>query len=155
MPDPLKLVATEIEDMQILSAALEGLITSAGEMSYLRPARAFTVMGSRFRWEEPAAQDEDSKSWHRIRSGVYIGDVIAVKASGISQQRPREVLELLSLSTHVGEDMETEITFNFAGGGTLRIKAECINVTLTDTGDAWKTDHRPTHDTAPLADQDN
>lgn len=155
MPDPLKLIAVEADDMEIISAATEGLITSAGEMSFLKPARAFTVIGSRFKWEEATAAEENSRrSWRRIRSGLYIGDVTAVKAIGITREKPTEILELLSLSTHVENDLKTEITLIFAGGSTLRITAECVNVTLTDTGEAWETDKKPSHDDAPGPDQD-
>jgi len=146
MPKALKLFAAETEDMEVLSAALEGVITSPGEMSYLKSARAFTIMGSRFKWEEVT---ESSSDWYRIRSGIYFGDVMGVKVTGISQDRPTETLELLSISTHVGQDAQTEFCLYFAGGGSLRLKTECINVTMTDTGDAWTTEFKPQHDGAP------
>lgn len=155
MPKALKLIAAEIEDMEILSAALEGMITSPGEMSFLKPARAFTIMGSRFKWEDTVNEPTSGGGWYRIRSGLYIGDVLSVKTSGISQENPTEALELLSLSTQVGEDLETEITLNFAGGGTLRLTAECINATLTDTGDPWATELKPGHDDASVPDPEN
>ncbi len=152
MPKPLKLIAAEIEDMEILSAALEGMITSPGEMSYLKSARAFTVMGSRFKWEDVAKGPETTNGWLRIRSGLYFGDVMGVKSTGISQKDPTEVLELLSLSIHLGEDGQADISLNFAGGGTLRLTMECINVTLTDTGEPWETKLKPGLDEALSAD---
>ncbi|MDF2367944.1 DUF2948 family protein [Sneathiella sp.] len=152
MPKPLKLIAAEIEDMEILSAALEGMITSPGEMSYLKSTRAFTVMGSRFKWEDAVDGQKSSDSWFRIRSGAYFGDVMSVKSTGISQSSPTEVLELLSLSTHLREDGQADIALNFAGGGTLRLRMECINVTLTDTGEPWATELKPGHDETPSAD---
>jgi hypothetical protein len=152
MPKPLKLIAAEVEDMDILSAALEGMITSPGEMSYLKSSRIFTVMGSRFKWEDAVEEQQKAKRWYRIRSGLCFGDVMGVKSAGISQGNPTEVLELLSLSTHVGEEGQAEIALNFAGGGTLRLTMECINVTLTDTGEPWATELKPGHDEAPSAD---
>ena len=152
MAKPLKLMAVESEDLEILSAALEGMITSPGEMSYLKSNRAFTVMGSRFKWEDAVDEPENSGRWLRIRSGVYFGDVMDVKSSGISQGSPTEVLELLSLSTHLLEDGQADIALNFAGGGVLRLRMECINVTLTDTGEPWVTELKPGHDEAPSAD---
>ncbi|WP_288903545.1 DUF2948 family protein [uncultured Sneathiella sp.] len=154
MPKSLKLIAAEIEDMEILSAALEGMITSPGEMSYLKSARAFTVMGSRFKWEDVTDDPEKDNSWLRIRSGLYFGDVMRVKAVGVSQNNPTEVLELLSLSTHLGEAGQAEICLNFAGGGTLCLTMECINVTLTDTGEPWTTERKPGHDDAPFTEQE-
>jgi len=139
MPKSLKLIATEAEELNILSAALEGTITSSGEMSFLRTDRAFTLMGSRYRWEE-------AETGSRIRVGIYFGDVITVKAAGISQKNPTEILELLNISVQANEDAAADITLNFAGGGTVLLHTECINVSLTDTGDAWATDKRPDHD---------
>ncbi|PHQ69072.1 MAG: hypothetical protein COB93_08965, partial [Sneathiella sp.] len=124
MPDGLKLIATEAEELEILSAALEGTITSPGEMSFLRTDRAFTLTGSRFRWEK-------INNRSRVRSGVYFGDVIAVKSTGISQKAPTEMLELLTISVQSGEDAAAEISLNFAGSGTILLATECINVTLT------------------------
>ncbi|MEX1035126.1 MAG: DUF2948 family protein [Sneathiella sp.] len=146
MPKGLKLFAAEIGDVEILSAALEGMITSPGEMSFHKPTRAFTIMGSRFMWEGLGHEMSGSDSWHRIRSGLYFGDVTAVKASGISQNTPTEALELLSLTAHVVKGSDAEIRLYFAGGGTLLLKTECINLTLTDTGEAWRTEHKPRHE---------
>ncbi|MZR31438.1 DUF2948 family protein [Sneathiella litorea] len=151
MPKALKLIAAEAEDMEILSAALEGMITSPGEMSYLKSMRAFTVMGSRFKWEDATGPSKSDKNWFRIRTGIFFGDVMSIKSAGITQANPKEVLELLSLSTHVGEDAQAEIRLNFAGGGTLSLATECINVTLTDTGEPWTTELKPGHDDAPSA----
>ena len=156
MPKGLKLFATETEDVEILSAALEGMITSPGEMSFHKSSRAFTIMGSRFMWEVLNDDANTPDSWYRIRSGLHFGDVIAVKASGISQDVPTEALELLNLSTNVVAGSDAEIHLNFAGGGTLLLKAECINLTLTDTGDAWQTKYKPQHEgIGSSSDQEN
>jgi hypothetical protein len=146
MPKGLKLIATETEDMNILSAALAGTITSPGEMSFLRPRRAFTLTGSRFMWENIREGDDTFKHWYRTRSGLYFGDILSVKATGISQQTPTEVLELLSMSVEHTESDLTEINLIFANKGSIRLTSECINVTLTDVGDAWHTDHKPQHE---------
>ncbi|MCF8466486.1 MAG: DUF2948 family protein [Sneathiella sp.] len=146
MPKGLKLFAAEIDDMEVLSAACEGMISSPGEMSFLKSPRAFTIMGSRFKWEDAPKRPSEGEPWFRIRSGIYFGDILAVKTAGISQKKPTEALELLSISTQVGEDAEAEMRLNFAGGGTIRLMAECINVTLTDTGDAWTTELKPAHE---------
>ena len=146
MPKGLKLYATEVEDAEILSAALEGMITSPGEMSFHKSSRAFTIIGSRFMWEVINDDTNPADSWYRIRSGLLFGDVMAVKTNGISQNTPTEALELLSMSANVTAGTNAEIHLNFAGGGTLLLKAECINLTLTDTGDAWQTEHKPQHE---------
>ncbi|WP_340150493.1 DUF2948 family protein [uncultured Sneathiella sp.] len=155
MPKGLKLYAAEVEDAEILSAALEGMITSPGEMSFHKSSRAFTIMGSRFMWEATNDDANPADSWYRIRSGLHFGDVMAVKSNGISQNTPTEALELLSMSANVTTSSDAEIQLNFAGGGVLLLKAECINLTLTDTGEAWQTEHKPQHEeTNSPSDQD-
>ncbi|TNE34881.1 MAG: DUF2948 family protein [Alphaproteobacteria bacterium] len=144
MPQALKLYAAETDDMEILSAALEGLITSPGEIGFLKKRRAFTVVGSRFKWED-ASPRAALKGWTRIRTGVYFGDILKVRSSGISRSNSTEVMELLNITTSPGEDGTAEFLLNFAGGGTICLEAECINVTLTDSGEPWPTDKRPEH----------
>lgn len=140
----LKLSALEADDVAVLSAAMEGSITSSGEMSYSSSARHFTLTSSRFMWEDFKG---DNSTSNRIRSGFYIGDVLSVKSTVIQQDRPTDAMELLSISMDGGEDGTATVFLNFAGGGTLSLGVECINMSLTDVGDCWQTDHIPTHDT--------
>lgn len=148
MPEGLKLVAATSDDLEILSAAVEGTITSPGEMSFLRPRRAFTLMGSRFKWEDVTEEADLKETWYRIRSGLYISDVLSVQALGISQSSPTEVLELLNISVEMKDDIAADICLEFAGGGTIKLHVECINVTLTDVDKAWPTQQKPEHETA-------
>lgn len=143
MPEGLRLIATETEELEILSAALEGMITSPGEMSFLRTKRAFTIMGSRFKWEDVSEEADRAGKWYRIRTGVYFADVLSVKTSGISQSIPTEALELLNMSVEMKDEVAADINLEFAGGGTLKLHVECINVALTDVDQAWSTQHKP------------
>ncbi len=140
MSEGLKLRAIEPEDITILSAAVEGAITSPGEISYSQTSRTFTLTSSRFMWEKhksakPVAQ--------RIRSGLFFADILSVKTSGIAQTPRTAVMELLSISCETGKDGTAEIKLNFANDPTLLLNAECINVTLTDVGDSWTVERVP------------
>jgi len=151
MPNGLKLIATDADELGILSAALEGTITSPGEMSFSRSQRSFTLMGSRFMWEEVTRKPQTSETQLRIRSGLLFLDVLSVKSYGISQDFPKETLELLNVASVEKENAAAEIRLNFAGGGMVLLDVECANVTLTDTGEAWSTKHKPQHeDDVPL-----
>ena len=144
MSDGLKLSANETDDVTVLSAAMEGSITSSGEMSYSSSARHFTLTSSRFMWE---SFDGDTASARRIRSGLYIADVLSVKSVNIQQDKPTDVMELLSLSVETGLDGGATIFLNLADNRTLSLSVECINMILTDVGDPWATDHVPSHET--------
>lgn len=142
MSKGLKLSAMEAEDIIILSAAMEGAITSPGEMSLSQIGRNFTLTASRFMWEK---ENATTTSAQRIRSGLYLGDILSVKSSGIAQDNPTTAMELLNISCKSGEDGTAEIQLNFANNGTLLLDVECINAALTDIGDPWKVDVIPTH----------
>ena len=146
MPKGLKLIAADSEELEILSAALEGLITSPGELSFSRTKRVFTLIGSRFMWEQDGNSAKNGQIGFRIRSGTLFSDVMNVKTYGISQDFPTETLELLNVSSVEKEDASAEIHLTFAGGGKIRLDVECVNVTLTDTGEAWPAGHKPLHE---------
>ncbi|MCG8493408.1 MAG: DUF2948 family protein [Sneathiellales bacterium] len=138
----LKLKAQEEEDLAVLSAALEGAISSPGELGYSSSNRAFTMTASRFMWEQ-----KSSSSSYRVRTGLYCSGILSVRANGISQDQRDVALELLSMDCTAGEDGSAVLDLNFAGGGTIRMELECIDLTLTDVGDPWETDKIPSHDT--------
>jgi Protein of unknown function (DUF2948) len=146
MPKGLKLLATNAEELGIVSAALEGTITTPGEMSFLRQKRVFTVMGSRFMWEEDDSKIAGSGNGLRIRSGILFSDVRNVRSIGVSQEFQREALELLSISYAEKDPPAAELHLQFAGGGVVQLDVECINVALTDTGEGWPTSHKPLHE---------
>jgi hypothetical protein len=140
--DGLKLKAAEIEDVSVISAAIEGAITSPGELGYSAISRTLTLTASRFMWEQFQKAPENTL---RTRCGLLFGDVLSVKAQGISPDRPTEVLELLSLTCIPGEDGSAIVNLIFAGNAALRLSVECIDIALTDVGDPWGTDKIPDH----------
>lgn len=142
MKDGLKLYAIDADDLTVMSAALEGAITSPGEISYSSKSRQLSLTASRVRWENDA---DPSKGGSRIRCGVLITDVIAIRAKSIPQNNPTMGMELLSIQPNPQDDGIATLTFNFADDKTLSLEVECINAALTDVGDPWDTEKIPTH----------
>jgi len=139
----LKLKAMDAEEVAILSAAMEGAITSPGELSYSSKSRHFTMTASRFMWE---GFDRDvSKQGHRIRSGLFITDILTAHRQNMPEN-PDTALELLSISVEAGNDGAADLVLHFAGGTSIALGVECVDITLTDAGDAWETDVIPAHD---------
>jgi hypothetical protein len=56
------------------------------------------------------------------------------------------VLELLSMSFTGTDSPSGHVDLLFAGGGTLRLDVECIEVRLADMDGEWTTPHMPSHD---------
>ncbi|MBE7635252.1 DUF2948 family protein [Sneathiella sp. P13V-1] len=139
MGDGLKLKAMEADEVNILSAAMEGAITSPGEISYSPKGRHFTMTCSRFMWEDQETSNQ------RIRSGLFISDILAAKRQNVPE-KPETAMELLSIEAVAGDDGLADLTLTFAGNCTIALSVECVDMTLTDVGDAWKTDAVPHHD---------
>ncbi len=139
MGDGLKLKAMEADEINILSAAMEGAITSPGEISYSPKGRHFTMTCSRFMWE-----DKNGPGM-RIRSGLFISDILSAKRQNMPDNS-ETAMELLSVAAEAGEDGMADLTLNFAGNCTIALSVECVDMTLTDVGEAWKTDAIPHHD---------
>ena len=139
MGDGLKLKAMDAEEVSILSAAMEGAITSPGEISYSPKGRHFTMTCSRFMWEEKGDPA------HRVRTGLFISDILSAKRQNMPLISDT-AMELLSIEAAAGEDGVADLTLSFAGGCTMVLSVECVDITLTDAGDPWKTDVIPHHD---------
>ncbi len=146
MSEVLKLLAVEPAEIEILSAAIEGMISSRGEMKYNRSARSFEIIGSRFMWEKLTPQSEKSGPWHRTRSGFHLMDVLSIRSQIIGTDRPTDVQELLTVDVAPGIDGQAVITLKFAANRSIELAVECINASLTDFGEVWKTDLLPNHD---------
>ncbi|WP_169567613.1 DUF2948 family protein [Sneathiella limimaris] len=144
--DELKLYAMDAEDISILSAALEGAITSPGEMSFSSKQRQFTLTASRLRWEDRSRSEQKAS---RVRCGILFTDVMKIRAKNIPQTDRTMVMELLSIETSEEADETVLIRLNFADERTLEMQVECIHAALTDVGEAWNTDKIPSH---PLED---
>lgn len=146
MSEGLKLLATEAADIEIISAALEGLITSLGEMKYQRRLSSFEITGSRFMWERRSTGDTVTQPFHRVRSGFHMGDVQSVRSLNMERDRPDDVQELLCINVTAKDDGQAVIVLKFAANRSIELAVECVNASLTDFGAPWKTERVPKHD---------
>ena len=137
---PLKLSATDTEDLTVISACLQDAVTVGSEVQYLAKERKFVAVFSRFRWEDHHA--DGKKRW--VRAGVHFNGVLGVQSKGFSRD-PAAVLELLALEASAGEDGSGSVQLNFAGGASIRLQVECIDCHLTDMGEPWAGRRLSTH----------
>jgi hypothetical protein len=139
--EPLRLLAEDADDLQIISAALQDAILRPDDVVWERKARRVTLALSRFCWECGGT---------RVRAAMQFGDVLSVK----SRRLPRGLdhpLELLAIDFVPGEAPGGAVILMFAGGGDLRIDVECLDAVLTDLSERWPVDTAPVHpvDDAP------
>ena len=69
----------------------------------------------------------------------------AARIAGIDREAGEAVLELLAVRFEPRQEPAGEVILDFAGGGTIRLSVECLEVQLTDLGPAWSTPHAPRH----------
>lgn len=134
-PEPLRLLAQDEDDLQIISAALQDAILRPRDVVWEKSARRLTVTLSRFCWECGGT---------RVLSALQFGDVLGVR----SRQLPRgpdAVLELLALHFVPGEAPGGQVLLMFAGGGDLSVQVECLDAVVADLTPRWKAQTQPTH----------
>lgn len=135
MAEPLRLIAQDEEDLAVISAALQDAVAKIGDISFEHGK--LTMVFNRFRWEEGSRE--------RIRSGLQLGCVQAVKSRKLRRDAKSAVLELLALSFEPAEAPGGAVVFAFAGGGDLRAEVECIDAALADLSAPWPTPRKPEH----------
>ena len=135
---PLRLLAQDEADLEIISAALQDAVATVGDITFEARARLLTIAFNRFRWEAGERQ--------RVRSALQLGGVLKVQARKLRRDRRDAVVELLALTFDAGEPPGGALTFSFAGGGDLRAEIECIDAVLADLSQPWPTPRAPAHE---------
>ncbi|MEM6712479.1 MAG: DUF2948 family protein [Pseudomonadota bacterium] len=142
-PKVLKLVAFDADDLTVISAATQDMVIKTGEMTYLPTDKRFALVGNRFAWEVNA--DRKSPPYERRRTGVQVTRVMQAQLAGVDRSRTDDVLELLSIVFEMTDEPAGTVTFAFAGGATVRLLVECLELAMADLGGAWTTDNLPRH----------
>lgn len=139
----LRLVAEDVEDLQVISAAIQDAVLKAENLKYDRKRRRFTLEVNRFQWEE-ASEKKGPKG--RVRALLAFDSVLAVKTRAVTKSDPDMVMSLLSLEFSAdAEPPGGEISLLFSGDGELKLTVEALDVTLLDSAYEWTTRHTPDH----------
>ena len=131
----LRLIAQDEEDLKVISAALQDAVAKIGDISFEHGR--LTLVFNRFRWEQGRRE--------RVRAGLQLGGVQAVKSRKLRRDAKSAVVELLALTFEPGEAPGGAVVFSFAGGGDLRAEVECVDAALADLSDPWPTPRKPEH----------
>ncbi|MBX3476210.1 MAG: DUF2948 family protein [Brevundimonas sp.] len=134
-PAPLRLLAADADDLQIMSAALQDSILRPVDIVWEKSARRVTIALSRFCWECGGT---------RVMAAMQFGDVQAVKSRRLPRG-PETPLELLAIDFEPVETPGGRVILMFAGGGDLRIDVECLDAVVTDLSERWPARVAPTH----------
>lgn len=141
MSAPLKLTATDAEDLAIISSCLQDAIVPIVEMTYLAEEHSFVFIVSRFGWEGATGAPAEGAVYERVNAAVRFNGITAVKRRNVDQNRRGTMLSLLAIQPGQGY-----IDLIFSGGGTIRLDTDGIDCRLDDLDHRWPTRWKPQHE---------
>jgi hypothetical protein len=143
---PLKLVAFDREDIEIVSAHLQDALIKVADVHW-RPAEKRLVLAvGRFCWEGAQA---DPPEYRRCLAALRFDRVLACKCRSVAPQAKDAVLNLLAIEFTETDPPGGVVTLVFSGGGAMRLEVECLEVELSDLGPVWSIDKCPDHPAEP------
>jgi hypothetical protein len=134
---PLRLLAEDAEDLEVISAALQDAVAKVGDIHYEAAARKLTIAANRYRWEAGG---------ERIRTALQVGGVLSVKAKKVRRDAKQAVVEILAVGFEPGDPPGGVVSITLAGGGELRLDVECVDAILADVSQPWPTRKTPAHE---------
>ncbi|MEM1387126.1 MAG: DUF2948 family protein [Pseudomonadota bacterium] len=129
---PLRLVARDSADLEVISALVQDAVIAAGDMAWQRGKRQFALLINRFRWEDQEAAARGNRPFERVRSILLVRDVMGVASQGFDRKDADLVLSMLSLAFHPGEDGTGRVEITLAGDGGIALEVEALDTTLYD-----------------------
>ena len=152
----LKLIAFDSEDLTTLSAHMQDAVIRVGDIAYLARERRFVAIANRFDWQLALSDDNASKKRiNRRRTALKFEHVSSARLYKIKRDASEAVLDLLSIEFDEDEAPAGTITMNFAGGGLIELKVECIEAQINDLGPVWRASSVPDHYEDDDANPDN
>lgn len=146
----LKLIAFDLEDLNVLSAHLQDAILRVGDMALLPREKRFAGVFSRFDWSRVLTAEKaevESSDMARMQTALRFERVLHARLTGIDLARAEDVLVLLALSfdRKGPEDPGGTVTMTFAGQAAIKLDVECLEAELKDLGPEWAARARPVH----------
>jgi len=136
-PDPLKLLAFDGEDLEVISTHLQDAAVAPAEIAWLPREKRFALVMDRYDW-----CGDQSGGRTRRRSGLHFERVLGVKRSHFDQNGSQKAV-LLSISFDPGDEPAGLVTLYFEGGAAIRLEVECLEAAMSDLGPAWPCGSAP------------
>lgn len=137
---PLRLIAFDAEDLQVVSAHLQDALVRVGDMAWLPEQDRFVLGLSRFDW-----MAADGGQCERAVASLQFERVRTVRQNGVPQREPNAVLNLLAVAFEPTDAPAGHVLLTFSGGAALRLDVECLEAHLRDLGPRWTAKSRPGH----------
>ena len=145
--EPLRLLALDADDLQVISAALQDAIAHVGDIRYEPRARTLTLLFNRYCWERTP---DCEGCGERVYSALQFGDVTRVRQRGLSGEDPGALVSCLAADFEPCTAPGGAVVFRFSHGGDLRAEVDCIDAVLADVSEAWPAVRAPDHAADPV-----
>jgi hypothetical protein len=140
--DPLKLIALDGDDIEVVSAHLQDAVVKAADIHW-RPSERRVVVGlNRFDWESTVGA---SPEFRRRRAALRFERVSTCRCRNVASVEKDKVLNLLAIAFESTDAPSGVVTLLFSGGAALRLEVECLEAELADLGPTWVTECCPAH----------
>ncbi|WGH77989.1 DUF2948 family protein [Jannaschia ovalis] len=123
---PLRLWATDPEDLQVVSALCQDAVLPANEMRWQKGPGRFAMLLNRFRWEHGTRRPE------RVQTVLTVTEVRHVRGQGVVPGDADTILSLLALEWEPGTDADGKLRLTFSGDGVVELDCDCLDLTLRD-----------------------
>ena len=134
----LKLSALDVDDLGVISAAVQDALVAVRDCAYFKDEKRFVLLLNRFQWEADPGIDS---AHSRTHSALVFNEVTAVHHHNIPLEKPDRVLELLVVAL----DDASSVTLSFAAGRSIRLEISRLACHLGDVGEPWPTPWKPAH----------
>ncbi len=143
---PLRLMAVDTNDLNVMSALIQDAVFPASEMTWDRKTGRFAILLNRFRWEDATLAERRSRNFERVQAVIVIEGAQKVATQGIARD-DETVMSLLSVTWDAGADAEGAVLLTLAGDGAIKIECEALEVVLKDVTRPYVAPSRkaPTH----------
>jgi len=140
--DPLKLVALDRDDVEIISTHLQDSVLKVADIRWRADENRLVLAVNRFDWE---AALENHPEFRRRRAALRFDRVLNLKCRNVDPRDGEAVLNLLAVEFSETDPPAGVVTLLFSGGAALRLEVECLEVELSDLGPVWTTAACPSH----------
>lgn len=129
---PLRLVAMDDEDLQVVSALCQDAVFPASEMQWQRGKRRFGILLNRFRWEDIPVAERGRRTPERVQSVLAIENVTRVASQGVTPGDADTILSVLAVGFEADEAGGGALLLTLAGDGAIRLQVADLEVALRD-----------------------
>jgi hypothetical protein len=131
LPDQLKLIALDADDLAVISAHVQDARVQTSDIVWRQDQMRLVVGMNRLDWEQTLTGGARPR---RLIAALRFDRVLACKSRNIDLGQPQATLELVGIEFHPGEAPGGSALLLFGHGGALRLDVECLECELTDLG---------------------